>query len=94
MQNFIDSKKGAVYAFEDNVQVDCEAGVYSFRTAAGEALDVPGTLQPYVVPAPSAIQVAANEAGAAWQAWQASNSESDFTAYLQTVDALTKAKTS
>lgn len=94
MQNFIDSKTAKVYAFEDDVQVDCDADVYSFRSATGEMLDVPVTLQPYQAPAPSAIQIAASEAGAAWQAWQSSNSKSDFTAYLQAVDALEKASTS
>ncbi|ABX15488.1 hypothetical protein [Burkholderia multivorans] len=94
MQNFIDSKTAKIYAFEDDVQVDCDAGVYSFRSATGEVLGVPGTLQPYQVPAPSAIQIAANKAAAAWRAWQASNSTSDFTAYLQAVDALEKVSTS
>ncbi|HGF4015233.1 hypothetical protein [Burkholderia cenocepacia] len=93
MQNFIDSKKGVVYAFEDDVQVDCDGGVYSFRTATGEVLDVPTTLQPYKVPVPSAIQIAASEAATAWQTWQTSNSKSDFIAYLQAVDALAKVST-
>jgi hypothetical protein len=52
MQTFRDSVTGNVWAFNPDVVVTNAAGIYSFKTAAGVALNPPTTLQPYVVPAP------------------------------------------
>jgi hypothetical protein len=50
MQTFQDAVTLKVYAFNPDVSVTDTAGVYSFSTAAGAALNVPATLQPYTVP--------------------------------------------
>jgi hypothetical protein len=64
MQTFQDSITSQVWAFNPDVVVTDTAGVYSFKTAAGVALNVPTTLQPYVVPAPPAPTLAQQAATA------------------------------
>lgn len=68
MQTFKDSVNGQIYAFESDVVVTVAAGVYGFERPStmgasgaikGEALSVPTTLQPYVVPVPTAAEIAA-----------------------------------
>lgn len=47
MQFFINTIDQQIFAFEDDVEVINTAGVYSFQTALGTALDaLPSTLQP------------------------------------------------
>jgi hypothetical protein len=47
MKNFIDTTTQQHYAFDDDVLVTEENGIYAFATANGLALsDLPGTLQP------------------------------------------------
>jgi len=53
MQTFQDSATSQVWSFDADVVVTNTGGVYSFQTAAGVPLNVPTTLQPYVVPTPS-----------------------------------------
>ena len=58
MQTFKDSVTSKVWAFEDDVKVTETSGVYSFITAAGVALSsTPTTLQPYVIPAPTSVEL-------------------------------------
>ena len=59
MQTFIDTKTQQVWQFEDDVVVLDTAGVYSFTAAHGVVLNVPVTLQPYVIPAPTPTQLLA-----------------------------------
>lgn len=59
MQTFIDTATQKVYAFNDDVKVLDVGGVYSFATASGMPLELPATLQPYTVPAPTAAQLLA-----------------------------------
>ena len=71
MQTFIDTATSNVWQFEDDVVVTDTAGVYSFKTAAGVALNSPATLQPYTIPAPTPTQLAATAAQAQTAAMQA-----------------------
>ena len=58
MQTFKDSVTGKVWAFEDDVKATEISGVYSFTTPAGAALsNTPTTLEPYVIPAPTAAEL-------------------------------------
>ena len=76
MQNFLDSATGQIWALEDNVKVISAGGVLAFETAQGEPLiNVPTTLQPYVVPAPTAAQLLANAQNAQIQALATSYAE-------------------
>ena len=59
MQTFIDTATQKIWQYEDDVIVTDTAGVYSFKTAAGVALNSPATLQPYTIPAPTPTQLAA-----------------------------------
>lgn len=59
MQNFIDTKTQQLYAFEDDVVASVSNGAYSFHTQDGAALNVPATLQPHTIPAPTAAQLLA-----------------------------------
>jgi hypothetical protein len=68
MQTFIDATTQQVYAFDPDVKVLDTDGVYSFETVLGAPLNVPATLQPYVVPAPTAALVAAQALAASVQA--------------------------
>lgn len=57
MQTFQDSATLKVWQFEDDVLVTEAAGAYAFKTALGVPLNVPTTLQPYTIPAPTAAQL-------------------------------------
>src|SRR5271168_1945930 len=58
MQNFQNTVNQSVWAFETDVVVTETGGVYSFATAAGIALtNVPTTLVPYTIPAPTDAQL-------------------------------------
>lgn len=66
MQTFRDPVTSQVYAFDADVVATNTAGVYSFKTADGVALDtLPTTLVPYVVPTPEPVPGAAAGAAAA-----------------------------
>lgn len=71
MQTFIDTSTQKVWAFDGDVIATETNGVYSFKSAAGEALNAPSTLQPYVVPALTAAQLSAQQAANAWTVYQA-----------------------
>lgn len=59
MQTFKDTVTGSVWAFDDDVVATADAsGAYSFKTAAGEPVNAPATLQPYVEPAAAAPTLA------------------------------------
>lgn len=65
MQTFIDTATQQVWSFDTDVQVVDTNGVYAFETATGAALNVPTTLQPYVMPVPTpptAAQLLAQQA--------------------------------
>lgn len=59
MQTFQDTATLQVWAFEDDVIVEENNGVYSFTTAHGLVLNTPKTLQPYTPPAPTSAQLLA-----------------------------------
>jgi len=50
MQNFINTADNSQWAFEPDVVATNTGGIYSFKTAAGAALNVPTTLVPYAGP--------------------------------------------
>lgn len=52
MQIYIDTATQQVWAFDDDVVATQSGGAYSFKSATGEELSTPATLQPYTVPAP------------------------------------------
>lgn len=60
MQAFNDSATGKMWAFEDDVKVIDNNGVYSFETAQGVTLNVPKTLKPYTPPKLTAAQKLSN----------------------------------
>lgn len=62
MQDFIDTKTQALWAFEDDVLVSKSGGVYFFATDKGIRIVAPSTLQPYVAPTPTPEQIAAQQA--------------------------------
>jgi len=59
MQTFQDTITLQEWAFEDDVVVKENNGVYSFTTAHGLELTTPKTLQPYSPPAPTSAQLLA-----------------------------------
>lgn len=59
MQHFKDSTTGTPWAFEDDVRVSENNGVYSFATKTGVPLNVPTSLVPYTPPVPSAAELVA-----------------------------------
>ncbi len=70
MQTFKDSANQQVYAFEDDVVVVHDNGVYTFFCNGGTdakgnpvrgapLTNVPATLQPYTIPAPTAAELLA-----------------------------------
>ncbi len=59
MQTYKDTVEGKIYQFEDDVVVTETAGVYSFTTSHGMKLQLPTTLQPYVIPVPTAAELLA-----------------------------------
>lgn len=62
MQTFIDEATQQVYSFDDDIQAIEASGVYSFKAANGAPLNTPTSLQPYVVPAPTSAEIAAQQA--------------------------------
>ena len=59
MQNFMDTVTGQLWAYEDDVRVSENNGVYSFATKRGVPLNAPTTLVPYTPPVPSAAELVA-----------------------------------
>lgn len=57
MQNFMDTVTGQLWAYEDDVRVSENNGVYSFATKRGVPLNAPTTLVPYTPPVPSAAEL-------------------------------------
>jgi hypothetical protein len=58
MQTFIDTQTQRLWAFDADVAVSNEGGVYVFTTVAGAVLETPATLQHYTVVPPTAAQLA------------------------------------
>jgi len=59
MQTFQDTATSQVWAFEDDVVVKENNGVYSFFAPNGDVLNTPATLHPYTPPAPTSAQLLA-----------------------------------
>jgi hypothetical protein len=57
MQNFQNTVDQSLWAFEDDVVATNTAGVYSFTSSTGLALNVPTTLIPYTAPTPTLVQL-------------------------------------
>lgn len=59
MQTFKNTADGMEWHFDEDVIVTQENGIYVFTAAHGAVLNTPSTLQPYIVPPPTAEAVAA-----------------------------------
>ena len=69
MQNFIDTVTNELWAFDDDVQAtQSEGGVYAFAASDGTRLEMPSTLEPNVLDAPTGEQLLA-EAKTVQIAW-------------------------
>jgi hypothetical protein len=81
MQTFIDTATQQVWQFEDDVVAVTVAGIYSFTAAHGVVLNVPSTLQPYVVPEKTPEQLASIANGQLKVTAQITLEETDLVAF-------------